>query len=73
MDEANAAASRTLFQAKNAGRGLGEIDLHGQFVHEAEQLAEERIVAARQAGLDSVVIIYGKGIHSADHVQKLKP
>lgn len=49
------------------------IDLHGQFVEEAEEILEQRIRYARQTGQSHLHVIVGKGNHSAGHVQKLKP
>lgn len=49
------------------------IDLHGQFVEEAEEILEQRIRQAQSQGQTHLHVIVGKGIHSRDHVQKIKP
>jgi hypothetical protein len=49
------------------------IDLHGLFVEEAEDVLEERIKAAKSRGEDHLHVIVGKGNHSRNHVQKIKP
>jgi len=53
--------------------GDDTIDLHGQFVEEAEDILEERIRHARAAGQSHLHVIVGKGNHSTGHVQKIKP
>ncbi|KAI1369110.1 DUF1771-domain-containing protein [Xylaria arbuscula] len=49
------------------------IDLHGQYVHEAEKLVKKRIEVDQGLGKRYLHVIVGKGNHSVDHVQKLKP
>ncbi|KAI9880527.1 MAG: hypothetical protein M1830_002567 [Pleopsidium flavum] len=63
MDQYNKQASDFIFRENNAVERVDgdTIDLHGQFVEEAEDMLEQRIR------------IVGKGNHSANHVQKLKP
>ncbi|PHH81482.1 hypothetical protein CDD82_672 [Ophiocordyceps australis] len=75
MDELNRQASDYIFRENNApGKVSGdEIDLHGQFVEEAERILEQRIRADQAAGQTHLHAIVGKGIHSAGHVQKIKP
>ncbi|EGF81651.1 hypothetical protein BATDEDRAFT_16402, partial [Batrachochytrium dendrobatidis JAM81] len=78
VDQLNAQASALFFKAKNAGRGLGEIDLHGQFVREAVRLTDERILQCRQQAngqerVTDLVVIVGKGLHSVGGVAKIKP
>ncbi|KAI8926407.1 hypothetical protein BC831DRAFT_400038 [Entophlyctis helioformis] len=73
MHAANAKASSLFFKAHNEGRGLLEIDLHGQFVKEAIALTDRRIVECREAGQAELVIIVGKGLHSPGGVAKIKP
>ncbi|KAL4806696.1 hypothetical protein BDV18DRAFT_138044 [Aspergillus unguis] len=75
MDEYNRQASEFIFKENNApGRvDADTIDLHGQFVEEAEDILEERIKYARSHGQNHLHVIVGKGIHSANHVQKIKP
>ncbi|KAG5292995.1 smr domain-containing protein [Histoplasma ohiense] len=75
MEEYNKQASEFIFRENNApGRVDSDtIDLHGQFVEEAEDILEERIKYARQHGQTHLHVIVGKGNHSVDHVQKIKP
>ncbi|KAH0545180.1 hypothetical protein FGG08_000792 [Glutinoglossum americanum] len=63
MAQYNKQASEFILRENNAeGRVDSDtIDLHGQFVEEAEDILKERIN------------IVGKGNHSVDHVQKIKP
>lgn len=49
------------------------IDLHGQFVNEAEEILETRIRSAKGQGETHLHVIVGKGNHSPGHVQKIKP
>ncbi|KAF6827357.1 smr domain-containing protein [Colletotrichum plurivorum] len=75
MEDYNRQASEYIFRENNApGRVTGScVDLHGQFVEEAERILEERIRADRDRGQDHLHAIVGKGNHSSGHVQKLKP
>ncbi|MCJ1474387.1 hypothetical protein MMC13_003045 [Lambiella insularis] len=75
MDQYNKQASDYIFRENNAiGRVDGDtIDLHGQYVEEAEQILESRIRYAQQNGQSHLHVIVGKGIHSVNHIQKLKP
>ncbi|KAJ5618899.1 smr family protein [Penicillium lagena] len=75
MDEYNKQASEFIFRENNAsGRVAADtIDLHGQFVEEAEEILEERIRYAKTHGQNHLHVIVGKGNHSANHVQKIKP
>lgn len=74
-DEYNKQASEFIFRENNAvGKvDADTIDLHGQFVEEAEEILEQRIRYAQQSGQSHLHVIVGKGNHSAGHVQKLKP
>ena len=49
------------------------IDLHGQFVEEAEEILEQRIRYAQSTGQTHLHVIVGKGNHSPDHIQKIAP
>ncbi|KAL2137357.1 hypothetical protein VTI74DRAFT_3297 [Chaetomium olivicolor] len=73
--EYNKQASEFIFRENNAPGRIAEdtIDLHGQFVEEAEDILEERIRYARSTGQTHLHVIVGKGNHSTGHVQKLKP
>ncbi|KAL4960268.1 Smr domain-containing protein [Aspergillus stella-maris] len=75
MEEYNRQASEFIFRENNASGRVDddEIDLHGQFVEEAEDILEERIKYARSHGQNHLHVIVGKGNHSANHVQKIKP
>ncbi|KAI1082205.1 Smr domain protein [Whalleya microplaca] len=75
MDEYNKQASDFIFRENNATSRVADdtIDLHGQFVEEAEDILEKRIRYAQQHGQSHLHVIVGKGNHSSGHVQKLKP
>jgi DNA-nicking Smr family endonuclease len=75
MEQYNRQARDYIFRANNTnGRVDGDtIDLHGLFVEEAEDVLEERIKAARSRGETHLHVIVGKGNHSTNHVQKIKP
>jgi DNA-nicking Smr family endonuclease len=75
MEQYNRQARDYIFRANNASdRVDGDtIDLHGLFVEEAEDVLEERIKNARQRGETHLHVIVGKGNHSTNHVQKIKP
>lgn len=56
------------------GKVAGDtIDLHGQFVEEAEEILEQRIRYAQSTGQTHLHVIVGKGNHSPGHIQKIKP
>jgi len=75
MEQYNKQASEYIFRENNAdGRVPADtIDLHGQFVEEAEDILEERIRYAQSHGQNHLHVIVGKGNHSVNHVQKIKP
>ena len=93
MDQYNKQASDYIFRENNAeGRVASDtIDLHGQFVEEAEQILEQRIRYAQSTGQTHLHVyvlatsslnyahklnfsrIVGKGNHSPNHIQKIKP
>lgn len=75
MEQYNRQARDYIFRENNSeGRVAGDtIDLHGLFVEEAEDVLEERIKAAKQRGETHLHVIVGKGNHSRNHVQKIKP
>ncbi|KAK8034757.1 SMR domain-containing protein [Apiospora rasikravindrae] len=75
MEAYNKQASEYIFRENNAtGRVADDtIDLHGQFVEEAEDILEARIRDARARGQTHLHVIVGQGHHSAGHVQKIKP
>lgn len=74
-DAYNKQASEFIFRENNAvGKVAGDtIDLHGQFVEEAEEILEQRIRYAQSTGQSHLHVIVGKGNHSVNHVQKIKP
>jgi hypothetical protein len=74
-DAYNRQASEFIFRENNAVGKVPDdtIDLHGQFVAEAEEIVEQRIRHAQQTGQSHLHVIVGKGNHSPDHVQKIKP
>jgi DNA-nicking Smr family endonuclease len=49
---------------KNRDRSPDEIDLHGLFVQEATERAEEAIARCQREGRDHLTIIVGRGNHS---------
>ncbi|PIL34161.1 hypothetical protein GSI_03872 [Ganoderma sinense ZZ0214-1] len=53
--------------------GPGEVDLHGLYVKEAIRFTDKSIAEARARGDSQIRFIVGKGLHSANHVAKLKP
>ncbi|KAI1001233.1 hypothetical protein K3495_g6966 [Podosphaera aphanis] len=71
----NQQASEYIFRENNAPDRVtaDTIDLHGQTVVEAERILEARIRCAQQQGQPHLHVIVGKGNHSANHVQKIKP
>ncbi|CAM1502957.1 Fc.00g077330.m01.CDS01 [Cosmosporella sp. VM-42] len=75
MDDYNRQASEYIFRANNApGRVEADsIDLHGQFVEEAERILETRIREDQARGQTHLHVIVGKGNHSTGHIQKIKP
>ncbi|ERS97931.1 uncharacterized protein SPSK_03550 [Sporothrix schenckii 1099-18] len=75
MDMYNRQASDYIFRENNAvGRVAADtIDLHGQFVEEAERILTDRIRAAQSQGQNHLHVIVGRGNHSVNHIQKIKP
>ncbi|KAK6332507.1 hypothetical protein TWF730_004172 [Orbilia blumenaviensis] len=72
-DNYNKQAAEYIFRVNNAGQEQDTIDLHGLFVEEAEEILATRIQAARRQHARGLTVIVGKGIHSENHVQKIKP
>ncbi|KAK7702078.1 hypothetical protein SLS64_009939 [Diaporthe eres] len=75
MEQYNKQASEYIFRANNSTERVPSdtIDLHGQFVEEAEDILEARIRDAQARSQTHLHVIVGKGNHSVGHVQKLKP
>jgi Smr domain len=71
----NKQASEFIFRENNAESRVASdtIDLHGQFVEEAEDILEQRIRYAQSTGQNHLHVIVGKGNHSPHHIQKIKP
>ncbi|KAF3160099.1 hypothetical protein TWF225_007950 [Orbilia oligospora] len=72
-DNYNKQAAEYIFRVNNANQEEDTIDLHGLFVEEAEEILATRIEAARRQHAKGLHVIVGKGIHSENHVQKIKP
>jgi len=74
-DAYNKQASEYIFRENNAVGKVNSdtIDLHGQYVEEAEEILEQRIRYAQQTGQTHLHVIVGKGNHSPGHIQKIKP
>ncbi|KAK0537461.1 hypothetical protein OC834_000803 [Tilletia horrida] len=73
MEDLNRQASEWIFKANNADEGEDTIDLHGLTVHEALERTEAFVQDSRRKGRTQIRVITGKGIHSRDHVAKIKP
>ncbi|KAI9284793.1 hypothetical protein BC943DRAFT_267712, partial [Umbelopsis sp. AD052] len=73
MKQYNKQAADFVFEKKNRGRAPDEVDLHGLFVQEATERADEAIARCQREGRDHLTIIVGQGNHSIDHIAKLKP
>ncbi|KAF4466086.1 nuclear WD PRL1 [Fusarium albosuccineum] len=74
MDDYNQQASDFIFRENNASGRVepDAIDLHGQFVEEAERILEERIRADQANGQTHLIAIVGKGNHSSGGVARIK-
>ncbi|KAF2669934.1 smr domain-containing protein [Microthyrium microscopicum] len=72
-DNFNKQASDYIFRANNAHAKSDEIDLHGQYVEEAEDLVRKRIETEKSRHATHLHVIVGKGNHSVNHIQKIKP
>ncbi|EGN99955.1 hypothetical protein SERLA73DRAFT_106863 [Serpula lacrymans var. lacrymans S7.3] len=73
MERLNDEASEWIFKENNSDRKPGEIDLHGLFVKEAVVYTDRAIQVARQRGDSQIHLIVGKGLHSPQHIAKIKP
>lgn len=73
MEQLNQEAADWIFKANNEDSGPNEVDLHGLYTQEAIAKTEESIRAAQAKGMSELHVIVGKGIHSQDHVAKVKP
>lgn len=72
-DQLNGEAAQFVFRANNADSGPDEIDLHGLFVREALSALDYRIAAGIRQNETHLDVIVGKGIHSENHIAKLRP
>eukprot|EP00158_Paraphelidium_tribonemae_P001171 Partr_v1_DN24060_c0_g2_i1_m34717 putative SMR domain-containing protein len=73
MKEWNAKASDRIFEANNQSRPRDEIDLHGLYVEEAKERVISRIDECKRKNVKELRVIVGKGLHSSNGIQKLKP
>ncbi|KAE8225754.1 hypothetical protein CF319_g1539 [Tilletia indica] len=73
MEDLNRQASEWIFKANNADESEGTIDLHGLTVKEAIERTENYVRDARRQGRSQIRVVTGKGLHSRDHVAKIKP
>lgn len=71
----NQEASNLMLRTNNKFDRVGEdtIDLHGQYIEEAEAILERRIHAAARQGRDHLYVIVGRGINSPHNVQRIRP
>ncbi|TFK94557.1 DUF1771-domain-containing protein [Polyporus arcularius HHB13444] len=73
MERLNEEAAAWIFRENNTDSKPGEVDLHGLYVKEAIRYADQSIQEARARGDSKIHFIVGKGLHSTNHVAKLKP
>ncbi|KAG9007613.1 hypothetical protein FRB94_013630 [Tulasnella sp. JGI-2019a] len=74
MERLHSEACELIFQINNEGRGRGpnEVDLHGLYVKEAIQEAQQAIIGAQMRDDRQIRFIVGKGLHSQGD-PRLKP
>ncbi|KAH9047899.1 hypothetical protein EDB84DRAFT_1673377 [Lactarius hengduanensis] len=74
MKELDKRAAKIFFRENNKNRREGgKIDLHGLYVTEAIQVAEDKVQTARWRGDEVVRFIVGKGLHSDAGEAKIRP
>lgn len=73
MNRYNAQAAEWIFNENNQNIPPDQIDLHGLYVQESIEYTERKINWCKANNMDHLHVIVGKGIHSVDHIQKLKP
>ncbi|KAH9083548.1 hypothetical protein EDB83DRAFT_27060 [Lactarius deliciosus] len=74
MEKLDERAAKIFFRENNKNRREdGEIDLHGLYVAEAIQVAEDQVQIARWRGDEDVRFIVGKGLHSGTGEAKIRP
>lgn len=71
-DDLNMQAAEYVFVQNNADSSSNEIDLHGLYVKEAMWILKKRMVHAAEHGETELRVITGKGVHSQNHVSKVK-
>ncbi|VDC06988.1 unnamed protein product [Peniophora sp. CBMAI 1063] len=72
-EEANAKASKLIYEANNKSPQPGWIDLHGLYATEAAMYAGMAVDAAQARGEASIKFIVGLGKHSSPDAAKIKP
>jgi len=72
-DDINSQAADWIFHENNKNSPEGTVDLHGLYVEESIHYTEQAITDAQTKRLPQLRVIVGKGIHSYQHVQKIKP
>ena len=73
MERLNSQAAEWIYAANNDDSPPGTTDLHGLYTNEAIVKAEQVIQQAQAQGYPQLRIIVGKGLHSKNHVQHLRP
>lgn len=73
MERLNREASEWIYRENNLDSQPGEIDLHGLYVKEAIEHTDKAVQEAQQTGETELHLIVGKGLHSTNHVAKIKP
>ncbi|KAF7376067.1 Cytoplasmic protein [Mycena sanguinolenta] len=73
MNALNKEASDWIFTENNKDSKPGEIDLHGLYVKEAIEHTDRALQEAKARGDSEIHLIVGKGLHSPDHIAKIKP
>ncbi|KAL3232810.1 Uncharacterized protein RNJ44_04726 [Nakaseomyces bracarensis] len=71
-DDWNRQAAEYVFRENNADSHSNEIDLHGLWAKEALWILKRRLAYAASHGETSLHVITGKGVHSVNHVAKIK-
>jgi hypothetical protein len=60
-------------ESEKGTAGLAKIDLHGLYVTEAIERVNRHLEKCRDAGVETTIIITGRGLHSQGGVAKIKP
>jgi len=72
-DQEDATASKMIFEELQKKQPEGTIDLHLQFVAEAERICQEQAEILKGKGFQEMVVITGKGNHSEGGKCKIAP